>query len=114
MERDNLFNLQDGRVFVDYGPVSMVITAVRNGANDPDLAASAFPVIREALSEMGRAQEQLRRYPADVEAETLSGELKKMTQQEAMLRRREEFDTKRLEKARAVEEGLHPDDRLRP
>ena len=38
------------------------------------------------------------------EAETLSGELKKMTQQEAMLRRREEFDTKRLEKARAVEE----------
>jgi len=79
-EQESFYSLDDGRVFVDYGPVSMVITAVRNGANDPDLAASAFPVIREALSEMGRAQEQLRRYPADVEAETLSGSAKVMAE----------------------------------
>ena len=73
MEQQDLYELDDGRVFVDYGPVSMVITAVRGGKMDPALARSAFPVIREALGELGRAQDQLRRYPALVERERLSG-----------------------------------------
>ena len=73
MEQEQIYELDDGRVFVDYGPVSMVITAARGGKNDPALAKTAFPVIREALSEMGRAQDQLRRYPASVEREKLTG-----------------------------------------
>ena len=58
---------------MDYGPVSMVITAVRGGRNDPALSGTAFPVIREALADLGRAQDQLRRFPALVEREKLDG-----------------------------------------
>ena len=44
--------LDDGRVFFDYGPASMVVTARRGDENLSDLAASAFPFLRDSLSEI--------------------------------------------------------------
>ena len=42
--------LDDGRVFFDYGPASMVVTARRGEEDLSDLAASAFPFLRDSLS----------------------------------------------------------------
>ena len=42
--------LDDGRVFVDYGPASMVITARRGEEPLSELAAAAFPLIRDSLA----------------------------------------------------------------
>ena len=47
-----LRTLPDGRVFVDYGPVSMVITARRQGTPLPELAEAAFPLIEASLAEI--------------------------------------------------------------
>lgn len=53
--------LPDGRVFVDYGPASMVITARRQDSPLPELAEAAFPMIEVALAEISRALPVLRR-----------------------------------------------------
>ena len=52
--------LDDGRVFFDYGPASMVVTARRGDENLSDLAASAFPFLRDSLSEIAGALPILR------------------------------------------------------
>ena len=51
-----LRTLDDGRVFVDYGPASMVITARREGEPLSELAAAAFPLIRDSLAEIAEEQ----------------------------------------------------------
>ncbi|MCI8328263.1 MAG: UPF0280 family protein [Oscillibacter sp.] len=53
--------LPDGRVFVDYGPTSMVITARRQDSPLPELAEAAFPMIEAALAEISRELPALRR-----------------------------------------------------
>ena len=55
--------LDDGRVFFDYGPASMVVTARRGDENLSDLAASAFPFLRDSLSEIAGALPILRPLP---------------------------------------------------
>lgn len=65
--------LEDGRVFVDYGPSSMVITARRGDEWLSGLAASAFPLIRDALAEIARSLPLLRRYPKDADFSPLTG-----------------------------------------
>lgn len=72
-EQEYMRELEDGRVFFDYGPVSMVVSALRDGIGDTALCRSAFPVIERCLCELRPALEQLRRYPAKVETNTLSG-----------------------------------------
>lgn len=57
---DFLHTLPDGRVFVDYGPVSMVITARRQGSPIPALAEAAFPLIESSLAEISAALPILR------------------------------------------------------
>ena len=65
--------LDDGRVFVDYGPASMVITARCGGEWLTQLACEAFPVIREALAEIARDLPLLRQYPKDADFSGLEG-----------------------------------------
>ena len=55
-----LRTLPDGRVFVDYGPVSMVITARRQGTPLPELAEAAFPLIEASLAEIAGELPRLR------------------------------------------------------
>ena len=47
--------LDDGRVFFDYGPASMVVTARRGDEDLSELAASAFPFLRDSLAEIAGA-----------------------------------------------------------
>ena len=65
--------LPDGRVFVDYGPTSMVITARRAGAPCPELAEAAFPLIQSSLEEIAQALPILRQYPKDGDFSALEG-----------------------------------------
>ena len=65
--------LPDGRVFVDYGPTSMVITARRAGAPCPELAEAAFPLIQSSLEEIAQALPVLRQYPRDGDFSALEG-----------------------------------------
>lgn len=70
---DFLRTLEDGRVFVDYGPTSMVITAKNGEENLSELGRAAFPVIKESLAEIAEALPVLRRYPAESDYSRLSG-----------------------------------------
>ena len=65
--------LDDGRVFFDYGPASMVVTARRGDEDLSDLAASAFPLLRDSLSEIAGALPVLRRFPDGMDYSDLTG-----------------------------------------
>ena len=65
--------LDDGRVFFDYGPASMVVTARRGDEDLSDLAASAFPFLRDSLSEIAGALPILRQYPDGMDYSELTG-----------------------------------------
>lgn len=65
--------LSDGRVFVDYGPTTMVITARCQGKPVPELAAEAFPLIQDGLQEIAHALPVLRQYPSDGAFSQLEG-----------------------------------------
>lgn len=73
MTADVMQDLKPGQVFVDFGPVSMVITASRNGEGDTQLCRAAFPVIAACLEDLRPSLEMLRRYPPQVEPERLTG-----------------------------------------
>ncbi len=68
-----LRTLDDGRVFVDYGPASMVITARREGEPLSQLAAAAFPLIRDSLAEIAAELPVLRQYPCRGDFSGLTG-----------------------------------------
>ena len=68
-----LRTLDDGRVFVDYGPASMVITARREGEPLSELACAAFPRIRDSLAEIAGELDTLRRYPSEGDFSHLTG-----------------------------------------
>lgn len=70
---EHLHALPDGRVFVDYGPTSMVITARLQGEPQVELAKAAFPLIQEVLGEVARALPTLRQYPKDGDFSQLEG-----------------------------------------
>lgn len=73
MGNDAIRILSPGRVFFDYGPVSMVVSAVRRGENDTELCCSAFGVVESCLYELRYSLDKLRRYSPEVEQEELSG-----------------------------------------
>lgn len=68
-----MHELPDGRVFVDYGPTSMVITARRQGVPAVDLAKAVFPLIQDALGEIAKALPVLRQYPREGDFSQLEG-----------------------------------------
>ncbi|MBQ3424609.1 MAG: hypothetical protein IJH38_05375 [Clostridia bacterium] len=68
-----LRTLDDGRVFVDYGPASMVITARREGEPLSELAAAVFPLIRDSLAEIAGELPTLRQYPCRGDFSSLTG-----------------------------------------
>ncbi len=68
-----LRTLEDGSVFIDYGPASMVVTARREGEPLPELAAAVFPVVRDALGEIAASLPELRKYPKDGDFSGLEG-----------------------------------------
>ena len=80
MDDEQMRELAPGRVFFDYGPVSMVVTAERNGEGDTELCRSAFPVIDNCLKELRPSLEMLRRYPPQVELAALTGAGRTMAQ----------------------------------
>ncbi len=65
--------LPDGRVFVDYGPTSMVITARCGGTPLPEEAVEAFELIRSSLSAIARSLPTLRRAPKEADFSALEG-----------------------------------------
>ena len=65
--------LPDGRVFVDYGPASMVITARNGNEILSELAAAAFPLIDASLKEIADALPLLRQYPREADYSSLRG-----------------------------------------
>ena len=65
--------LEDGRVFFDYGPASMVVTARRGDEELSALAASAFPFLRDSLAEIAEALPILRQFPESMDYSELTG-----------------------------------------
>ena len=73
MEQNFMQVLAPGRIFFDYGPVSMVVTAIRGGEGDTELCKEGFGVISGCLGELRPALEELRKYPPQVEISKLGG-----------------------------------------
>lgn len=65
--------LAPGQVFFDYGPVSMVVSALKEGIGNTQLCKSAFGVIDDCLKELRPVLEILRRYPGQVDPDALRG-----------------------------------------
>ncbi|WP_090245351.1 FAD:protein FMN transferase [Eubacterium barkeri] len=65
--------LTDGRVYVDYGPVSMVLSAMKNGVAQPSLCAAHAQAIPGILEEIAEVRDQLCRYPAEIHGKGLRG-----------------------------------------
>ena len=77
-EKDWVRELAPGQVYFDYGPVSMVVTAVRNGAGDSALCAAAAEIVENNLRTLGQSLDMLRRYPAHVDPKALTGTARQM------------------------------------
>lgn len=80
MENNPVMVLEDGRVFIDYGPVSMVITARNSSSVLTGLAVESFSVIPDALRELAEALPELKQYTGDIRAEKFSGLPRKMVE----------------------------------
>lgn len=65
--------LESGEIFIDYGPVSMVVSAKRQGKKDRDLSKTAIDVVEACLRELGAALHLVKRYPKDIRKEDLQG-----------------------------------------
>ena len=78
VERDWIRELKPGQVYFDYGPVSMVVSAVRDGAGDSALCRQAAEVVEHNLRLLGQSLDMLRRYPAQVEPGRLEGAARAM------------------------------------
>jgi len=80
MDNDALRVLADGKVFVDYGPVSMVIMARNPSSMMTELALESFAVIHQGLEDLAVALPFLRRYPDQLDADAFSGLARRMIQ----------------------------------
>lgn len=66
-------DLAPGRVFVDYGPVCMVVSAWEGEEPRTDLCRRAFGAVRDVLGEIASKQAILKRYPLTIEPGALNG-----------------------------------------
>lgn len=65
--------LKPGKVYFNYGPVSMVVMADKNGTPLTDLCCESFSVINAALEEMSSSLELMRLYYPKINPNLLSG-----------------------------------------
>ncbi|MDR1194342.1 MAG: hypothetical protein LBK98_09310 [Peptococcaceae bacterium] len=65
--------LEDGKVYIDYGPVSMVIMADKDGSPLTDLCCQAFDIVDEGLREITASLDLLRLYPGRIPSRFLTG-----------------------------------------
>lgn len=65
--------LDDGRVFVDYGPVTMVILASKKGQIQTDLCLGCAELIQNILKRISKDLKTLSRFPTLINTEGLSG-----------------------------------------
>jgi ApbE superfamily uncharacterized protein (UPF0280 family) len=65
--------LAPGKVHFDYGPVSMVVTAMAREQPLTELCCQTFEVIDSALKEISAALPYLRRYAGEINGAALSG-----------------------------------------
>lgn len=65
--------LSDGRVFVDYGPVTMVMMASKNGVVQTELCSEAALIIPELLAEISSERSCLSQYPESIDNSILTG-----------------------------------------
>lgn len=66
MDENAIRILDDGRVYVDYGPVSMVLQASRNNDIQTGLCLESANIIPGLLKEIGDAYNKLSAYPPDI------------------------------------------------
>lgn len=64
--------LEDGRVFFDYGPVSMVLMAKKEGKMLPQLCIDSFSIVEKLLAELAGDLPRLRQYPGLITEDGLS------------------------------------------
>lgn len=67
-----VFDLPDGRVLIDYGPVTMVLLAEVRGKPQPSLCRAFFPQLQKLLTALHNDLPQLRRPPAEIDGHSLS------------------------------------------
>lgn len=65
--------IEPGKVFFNYGPVSMVVMADKGGAPLTELCCQVFSVIDSALSEIAAFLKILRQYPHQISLSSLTG-----------------------------------------
>lgn len=65
--------LRDGRVFVDYGPVTMVIYAIKDGEMLSQLCLESGLIIPDLLAEISGKRHILSQYSETIDPGTLSG-----------------------------------------
>lgn len=70
--------LPEGRVLIDYGPVTMTLSAETGGKPRPELCCAAFGEVEQVLKMMGADLPLLRRAPLEVPRESLSPVGKRM------------------------------------
>lgn len=70
--------LDDGKVFIDYGPISMVVMAEKQGETLTDLCCQSFTVVAEGFNEIIASLDYLRLYPGQIPLRKLSGLAAKM------------------------------------
>ncbi|MGM9611908.1 MAG: UPF0280 family protein [Butyricicoccus sp.] len=64
--------LPDGRVLIDYGPVTMVLLTEADGCPQPALCRAFFPQLQTILAALHDDLSRLRRPPAEIDASRLS------------------------------------------
>lgn len=65
---DHIFEiLNDGRVYVDYGPVSMVMMASKNGVVQTELCSEAARLIPDLLTEISHSRQLLSQFSSTIE-----------------------------------------------
>ena len=73
MDAQWIRDLAPGQVFVDYGPVSMVVSAWEEDIPRTDLCREAFSAVRDVLEEIASQQTILKRYPLAIAPGFLKG-----------------------------------------
>lgn len=73
MDHDTLRILAPGKVFIDYGPVSMVVMAFQEGKPLTELCQATFQVVDDALREITEALPYLRLPPSQIPSDVLAG-----------------------------------------
>lgn len=67
-----VYDLPDGRVLIDYGPVTMVLLTEVCGKPQPSLCRAFFPQLKKMLIALHNDLPRLRRPPAEIDSHSLS------------------------------------------